>query len=92
MDNPQQMRNEVIFDEPQRGEPPVLCSRPGCHDEIEAYGERRYSLSIQGIREYLWRHVSTGEITCQPQPPPSAKPYDGWQATANIERGQLAHD
>ncbi len=46
------------------------------------YGD---GMSIRGLNEYRWVHED-GRAECPPpQPPPTAAPYDGWEATRLVE-------
>ena len=66
---------------PRRGVEPVLCTH--CGGELQAVGEIVGYISIAGLRDYLWQHVSDGRNTCSRTY--EARPYDTWAATQRIE-------
>lgn len=74
------------IDPPLRGQPPVLCTN--CGEELVAVADIHQSLSINGLRAYEWQHLATGDPCCDLHP--LGRPYDGWDATRQIEAARRA--
>jgi hypothetical protein len=72
-------------------DPPVdglYCEH--CADPIEAVAQVfDGGMTIGGLREYRWRHVH-GSDMCRPTT--TARPYDGWRATAHVQTVLRARD